>query len=251
MFFDEFDNITILIIAVAFLIGGLSKGVVGFGLPLITIPIMANVLPVPAAIALTATPILVSNLFQTFQGGRHGAVLSRFWPYVVMMIGGVLIGAQILTRANHNTIAIIVGSLLLIFVASQFMSLQPAISVEAERWLNPLIGGVSGLLGGVSSMFGPIAISYLVALKLSKDEFISTIGLFYLVGIVPLYATLLITGTIARDEIIASVLACIPLYIGLLFGAWLRRHISQRLFQRGLLIALVFVSVNLIRRGLM
>jgi uncharacterized membrane protein YfcA len=251
MFFTEFDQFTLIIIAAAFVAAGISKGVIGFGLPLISIPIMATVMPVPSAIALTAAPILLSNIYQTFQGGRHGAALRRFWPLVITMVMGVLIGAQILTRADHDTIAVIVGTLLLCFVAMQFLSIQPHIPAEAERWLNPVIGIVSGFLGGVSSMFGPVTISYLVALKLSKDEFISTIGLFYLIGIIPLYATLVITGVIARDEIIGSALACIPLYAGLLFGTWLRRYISQTLFQRGLLIALIFVSLNLIRRGVM
>ena len=89
-----------------------------------------------------------------------------------------------------------------------------------------------------------------MALKLPKDMFISTIGVFYLFGITPLYATLVATGVIARDEIIGSVLVCIPLYAGLLFGTWLRGRISQSLFQRTLLISLVLISLNLIRRGL-
>ncbi len=249
MIFSDFDTFTTLTIVLAFMLAGVSKGVIGFGLPLISIPIIATILPVPVAIALTAAPILFSNLFQTLQGGRQGAVLRRFWPFVVAMIIGVLFGAQILTRADQSTVSVIVGSFLLLFVTTQFMSLRPNISMEAERRLNPVIGAVSGLLGGVSSMFGPIAITYLVSLKLPKDEFISTIGLFYFVGILPLYATLVITGVIAQNEIIASVLACIPLYAGLFFGTWLRRHISQRLFQRVLLVAMVFVSLNLIRRG--
>ncbi len=250
MLFNEIDQLTLFVVVVAFLLAGVSKGLIGFGLPLISVPIMASVLPVPLAIALTAAPILLSNAFQTFHGKRHGAAFRRFWPLVVTLVIGVLIGAQFLARGDHDTIAVVVGTLLLLFVAVQFFEFRPNIPVAAERWMNPVIGLVSGLLGGVSSMIGPIAISYLVALKLPKDEFISTIGLFYLTGIVPLYVTLVVTGVVARDEIVASVLVCIPLYVGILFGTWLRGRISQALYQRALLIALVVVSLNLIRRGI-
>lgn len=250
MFLSEFDSLTLAVIAVAFIFGGLSKGFIGFGLPLVSIPVCATVVSVPLAIALTAAPILVSNLYQTFHGGRQGIVARRFWPYLVTLIAGVLIGAQILARADHETILVIVGSLLLIFVTAQFFDIKPDIPSKAERRLNPIIGFIAGLLGGVSSMFGPIAITYLVALKLPKDLFISTIGLFYLTGIVPLYVTLVVTGVISRDEIIASVLVCIPLYVGLWFGTWLRGRMSQELFQRALLIALVIISLNMIRGGL-
>ena len=134
----------------------------------------------PVAIALTAAPILLSNAFQAFHGKRHGAALRRFWPFIAMMVVGVLIGAQLLTRADHDTIAVVVGTLLLLFVTVQFFEFRPNIPVAAERRMNPWIGLVSGLLGGVSSMFGPIAISYLVSLKLPKDEFnrqLSVLGL--------------------------------------------------------------------------
>lgn len=250
MFFSEFDTFTILVIAAAFVLAGLSKGVIGFGLPLISVPICASVVSVPLAIALTAAPILLSNIYQAFQGGRQGLVTRRFWPLLVTLVVGVLAGAQVLTRADHNTIAVVVGTLLLVFVAAQLFDIKPNIPERAERRLNPVIGIVAGLLGGVSSMFGPIAITYLVALRLPKDMFISTIGVFYLFGIVPLYATLVVNGVISRDEIIGSVLVCIPLYAGLFFGTWLRDHISQALFQKALMVGLVLISLNLIRRGL-
>ena len=250
MTFSEFDIITLAVIAVAFVLAGLSKGFIGFGLPLISVPLCSSVVSVPLAIALTAAPSFLSNIYQAFHGGRQTVVLRRFWPLLLTLVPGVLIGAQVLARADHDAIAVIVGTLLLIFVLAQFFDIKPNIPARAERGLNPVIGIVSGLLGGVSSMFGPITITYLVALKLPKDMFISTIGVFYLFGIVPLYATLVITGVIARDEIIASFLVCIPLYAGLWFGTWLRGRMSQALFQRALLLGLVVISLNLIRRGL-
>lgn len=250
MLLTQFDQVTIVVVVLAFLLAGLSKGFIGFGLPLISIPITATVLPVPLAIALTAVPILVSNLFQTFHGGRHGAALRRFWPVVVMMAVGVSIGGQVLTRADHDTIAVIVGTLLLIFVSTQFLDLRPVVPLSAERRLNPLIGFVSGLLGGVSSMFGPLAITYLVALRLPKDEFITTIAMFYLVGIATLLSVLIVGQVISRDEIIASILVCVPLYAGMWLGTWLRGRISQVFFHRALLAGLILISLNLIRRGL-
>jgi len=250
MLFNESDTVTLAVIAIAFVLAGLSKGFIGFGLPLISVPICASVVPVPLAIALTAAPILVSNTYQAFHGRRHGVVARRFWPLLVTLVAGVLLGAQVLTRADQDTVAVFVGTLLLLFVTAQFFDFKPNIPARAERRLNPVIGFVAGLLGGVSSMFGSITITYLVALRLPKDMFISTIGVFYLFGNVPLYVTLFFTGVIGRDEIIASVLVCIPLYAGLLFGTWLRGRMSQILFQRVLLIALVIIGLNLIRRGL-
>ena len=94
MTFSEFDIITLAVIAVAFVLAGLSKGFIGFGLPLISVPLCASVVSVPLAIALTAAPILLSNIYQAFHGGRQTVVLRRFWPLLLTLVPGVLIGAQ-------------------------------------------------------------------------------------------------------------------------------------------------------------
>jgi uncharacterized membrane protein YfcA len=251
MYFSEFDTLTFAVIAIAFVLGGVSKGVVGFGLPLIAVPICASVVPVPLAIALTAAPVLISNVYQAFHGRRHGIVMRRFWPFLVTLVVGVLLGAQVLTRADHGLVAVIVGTLLLIFVVGQFFDFKPNIPSRAERRLNPFVGLLAGLLGGVSSMFGSIAVTYLVALRMHKDLFISSIGIFYLFGNTPLYGTLIVTGVMGRNEIIGTILVCLPLCAGLWLGTWLRGRISQVLFQRVLLVGLAVISLNLIRRGLM
>ena len=247
---SEFDIVTLLVIAAAFALGGISKGVIGFGLPLIAVPICASVVSVPLAIAITAAPVLVSNFYQAFHGGRQSIVMRRFWPFLVTLVLGVLLGAQVLTRADQGLVAVIVGTLLLIFVTAQYFDFKPVIPEQAERRLNPYVGICAGALGGVSGLFGSIVVTYLVALRVPKDLFITSIGVFYLFGNTPIYVTLYFTGVMGRNELIGTILVCVPLCVGLWFGTWLRSRISQKLFQRVLLVGLVIISLNLIRRGL-
>ena len=49
--------LSMVLIALAFFAGGLVKGVIGIGLPLVAVPIMATVLAPTTAIALPAVPI--------------------------------------------------------------------------------------------------------------------------------------------------------------------------------------------------
>ena len=249
MTLSELDVVAILIIGFAYLLAGLSKGAIGFGLPVITIPIVATVLPIHVAIALTAGPILFSNLFQAFKGADPVGVIGRFWPLILAMLVGTTIGSQILTRVNQETVLIIVGTVLLCFVALQGFSIRPVISHRAERILNPFVGMASGLLGGTAGILGPPFLIFLIALRLPKDVFVGSIGLLYLVGIIPLYVTLAVTGVFARDEAIVSGLACIPLFLGIFAGIWLRDRVSATLFQRALLVGVFVIGVNLIRRG--
>ncbi|MBT5108463.1 MAG: TSUP family transporter, partial [Rhodospirillaceae bacterium] len=97
MTFGEFDSVTLSVIAVAFLLGGFSKGGVGFGLPLIAMPIMANVISIPLAIGLLSVPIVASNTWQAFSSGLHGAMFRRFWTLILALVVATAAGAQILT----------------------------------------------------------------------------------------------------------------------------------------------------------
>ena len=249
MALGELDFIAILIIGLAYLLAGLSKGAIGFGLPIIAIPLVAIVLPAHIAIALTAAPILLSNSYQAFYRADPVGVIRRFWPLIVAMLIGSTIGSQILTRVDQHTASIIVGVVLLCFVALQGFSIRPEISHRGERILKPIAGMASGLLGGTTGILGPPFLILLVALRLPKDAFVGAIGLLYFIGIMPLYVTLVLKGVIARDEAILSGLVCIPLFAGMFAGAWLRGRISAKVFQRVLLIGIFAIGVNLIRRG--
>lgn len=249
MVFGEFDSVTLAVIALAFLLGGFSKGGVGFGLPLIAMPIMANVISIPLAIGLLSIPIIVSNIWQAFSSGLHVAMFRRFWTLIVALIAATALGAQILTRVDQAAISIFVGVLVALFVLSQAFSLRISVTEKTEVWLNPAIGLFSGFLGGISGIFGPPLLSFMVALKLPKGEFLCSIGLIYLIGTLPLYVTLIAKDVITMNDGVVSLAACAPMFVGVFIGAWIRNRVSQTVFRRVVLIILFMVSMNLIRRG--
>ena len=76
----EFDALTLTAFAAILLLGGLAKGVLGVGLPMITVPLLSTFILVPEAVALMYVPVLVTNIWQAFQGGYFRTALGRFWP---------------------------------------------------------------------------------------------------------------------------------------------------------------------------
>ncbi|MBT5809299.1 MAG: sulfite exporter TauE/SafE family protein [Rhodospirillaceae bacterium] len=249
MVFGQFDSVTLAVIALAFLLGGFSKGGVGFGLPLIAMPIMANVISIPLAIGLLSIPIVASNTWQAFSSGLHGAMFRRFWTLILALVVATAAGAQVLTRVDQAPISIFIGFLVALFVISQAFSLRLSVTEKAEARTKPVIGLLSGFLGGISGIFGPPLLSFLVALKLPKDEFMCAVGLIYLTGIFPLFGTLIANGVISADDGWVSLAACVPMFVGAIIGAWMRNRVSQTVFQRVVLIMLFLVALNLIRRG--
>ena len=77
-------------------LAGLVKGVIGIGLPLITIPALSFFVGVPQAIAIMSLPILVTNGYQAFASRELPRVARRFWPLLIPLLAGVVLGASLL-----------------------------------------------------------------------------------------------------------------------------------------------------------
>ncbi len=58
--------------------GGFIKGALGVGTPLLTVPMMAQVLPLQMAIAIMAIPVVVANIWQFAQAERSTEVVKQF-----------------------------------------------------------------------------------------------------------------------------------------------------------------------------
>jgi uncharacterized membrane protein YfcA len=246
----DLGGLTLALGLLTFLVAGTVKGTLGIGLPLVAVPLLATVLDLPTAIALMVVPVLTSNFIQALQGKRKLATLRRFFPLLLTLIPGTIIAAQFVSSIDLRTGSLVLGVIVVLFSISQLVRVEFAISTTQERFLNPVVGLFAGFLGGLSNLFGPPLIMYLVALKLEKDDFVTTIGLLFIVAAVTLYATLATVGVLTFENAAGSLVAAIPVMAGVFIGTRLRNHIDQKTFQRILMIVLVIVGLNLIRRGL-
>src|SRR4051812_21534850 len=90
-----------LIAAIAFLIAGLVKGVIGLGLPTVAIGLLGLVMPPAEAAALLVVPSLVTNIWQLAAGPSFMTLLLRLWP----MLMGICIGTWGATAAGAALLA--------------------------------------------------------------------------------------------------------------------------------------------------
>ena len=91
--------------------GGFIKGALGVGTPLLTVPMMAQVLPTQMAIAIMAIPVVVANIWQFTQAERSTEVVERFWPTFIAILIGTWFGVKILATIDEGTLMFLVGFL--------------------------------------------------------------------------------------------------------------------------------------------
>ena len=236
--------------AVGFVLGGLVKGVIGFGLPLIAVPILATVIDPKVAVAMMTVPVLCSNVWLVTVSGRLAALVGRFWPLIIMLSLCTFIGAQFFARMDARIASLMVGIGILLVCLAQAFPLRVNIQARQESWLGPVVGTIAGTMGGLTNFFAPALVAYLMALRVDKEMFVAAMALFFVVASTPLFGSLAMHSVLDLDVLLVSALATLLVLLGLAIGAALRRVIPQGTFEKILLGGLVLIGLNLIRKGL-
>lgn len=244
------DPATIALLFGVLMVAGVVKGTIGFGLPLVAVSILMQFLSKEWALALMILPVVLSNLFLGVEGRLFLPSLRRFWPAIVALCVGIMLGAHSLGALPQEAFSMIIGLVVIGFALAEQFRLVLPVSPARERSVGVAAGLVGGLLGGVSTAFGPLLIMYLTALRLDKAAFIAAIGAIWTFGSLALIVAFNRAGILVGERFAWSLAACLPVGIGLWVGSRLRGRIAQGPFRRLVTVALFLLGANLIRRAL-
>ncbi len=237
-------------LAAALFLGGVIKGAIGFGLPLISVPLMALAVDIRIALALMTIPIFASNIRQAIRGGMIGEILRRFWWLLLALALGFVLGGVLLVRLDADYLLAVVGLAVIVFVLSSLGGPPRALPRSLERPLGLAAGVVGGILGALSTFFGPPIVMYLVALQLPPRLLVATIGAIWLWGGILLIGTYTSAEILTWQLALLSVLCIAPVLVGQMAGEWLRERINQRLFRAATLSVLFVIGVSMLRHAL-
>ena len=236
------------LLAGAFVLGGLVKGALGIGLPMVAVPLLSLGLPPAQAIALMAVPVLASNGWQAWDSGISWPGVRRFWPLLATLPVCTLLTVPYTLAMSDAMLRNLIAGAVLLAVVLNAMPLRMTVSPEKERWFSAAVGALSGVMGSVSALTGPLVISYLVSLRLAREVFVGTISVIYLRSAITLYGSMAGQGRINEREFLHSLLALVPMGLGMAAGRRLRGRLSETMFRRLLLGFLVTVALLLVLR---
>jgi uncharacterized protein len=236
----EHEGLHWAVIALAF--AGFVKGATGFGLPLLAVPALANVLGPKMAVIIMSIPTLIAGTAMAAQT-RSWEVIGSMGPLrwlIVTLVVGTVIGANLLASLNTTVIGIAVGLTAMAFTVIALKGQAIDIRDQAGR-LTPVVGTLAGVLNGTTNISGPLVAIYLRCLHLDKRTFIAAINLlFTCTGVVQIVAYLQL-GLYTSESITLSIGACIPIIVGIVAGLRANFLMGQKLFDRAVLV-LIFVS---------
>jgi uncharacterized membrane protein YfcA len=235
-----------LLVAAVFVLGGFVKGVVGLGLPTITMGLLSIVMLPAQAAALLVVPSLITNLWQ-IGGPGFIALLKRLGAMLVGVCAGVALGAGWLSGGAAASVGL--GVALIVYAALGLLHWRLHVRPALEPWLGPLVGVATGLVTAATGVFVIPAVPYLQALGMEKDELVRALGLSFLVSTIALGASLGLGGALHGPALAGSALAVAPALLGMGAGQWLRSRVKAETFKTMFFAGLLLLGAYLAVRG--
>jgi len=237
------------IILAIFFIAGTVKGVMGFGLPIITMSALPFLIPVEQAIVLSAIVQPFTNIMQLLTSGGIKRAISLSWPVIIALLPGSLIGAWYLASLDSNTLLIFVGVTIFAFSALNLIGYQVTIPKSKSIVFGAGFGFIAGIFGVLTSLNGWAFIMYLVGLGATRQEFRSALAFLFLVSGFLISSSYWTLGLLSLQHVLIGGLALVAAFPGMWVGDRLGKRLPAEAFRKILLLALIFIGLLMIWRA--
>lgn len=169
----------LILIAAVFLIAGFVKGVVGLGLPTVSMGLLAVSMAPSRAIAIVIVPAIVTNIWQTFVGPHLRDILRRLWPLMIGTVIGCWLNAGALTGPHARYGTIVLGVLLVIYAIIGLNKFQFHVAPKNEKWVGGVVGVVTGVISASTGVQVIPSMPFMQAIGMEKDELVQALGVFF------------------------------------------------------------------------
>ena len=239
------DLQTLIIVGVAFAMGGILKGATGVGAPLIAVPVMTSFVDIRFAVAVFVVPNLVTNLIQSIIYRR--ALNNRLFLLILCLSAGIgaFAGSLMLYQASGGALEMMMAGLVLFYVGFRLCKPSWKLSMPIAHKINMPMGFLAGFLQGALGISAPATLTFLNAIKFERTEFIIIVSAFFMTMSLIQMPTLLYLGLLGAEHLVLGLLSVIPLIGCMPIGAFILRHATPNIFDKVILVILVGVAINL------
>ena len=243
------SNIDYLILAqviTIFLIGGVIKGLIGVGLPTVTLTLLSFIFDIKVSISIILLPIILTNLYQMFDGRHLKEIVNDVKVFQIVAFIFIFPGFYFLTLLDSNVILIILAIILIFNSSLGLAKKEIKFKSYKSKFFQFIIGGSTGLITGITSIYTMPFIFLIQTLKYSKDKVIQLMGLTFFIFSCTQFFLFSLNNMFNLKILFLSSISCLPIIMGFYFGTILRKKISENLFKVLLNLILIFMGILLL-----
>jgi len=245
-----------LFVGAAVVIQGISKSGFAGGAGILSVPLMMLVMKRPEDVAATLLPLLILCDMNAIYHHRKNKVWKHVMAIYVPAVVGILFGAVVWWLVGTEGVGEYKGAIKRFVGAIAMLFACYIIGKEtAAAWVERLKPGrktawAAGVTAGFTSTIahaaGPIVSLYMFAQNMGKTLFVGTVAwTFTLINLtkLPFYIAV---GLIRTDVLLFGLLLVWLIPIGSSLGKWMHHRISERAFNRVILVLIFIAGIQLL-----
>jgi len=234
----------------AFFLGGLVKGMIGFGLPLIAVSVLAHFLPPPLVFGICVVPPFFLNILQVGSVAAAREVAARFWPVLLGIFAAVAAGAFVTVDLDKHLPILGIGIVVTAFSLLSLSGWKP----EPRPKIAKAMGGVAGVVAGFTGVFsivpGPPLVMYLVYAGVEPRVFKAALGFFFIYTSIVLTAAFSGVGYLTPATAAIGAMAIVPAGVAMWLGSKLSDRLDSDFFRKSISALLLAMGCSLVFQGL-
>jgi uncharacterized membrane protein YfcA len=243
-------NVAFVLVLGVIVLATAVKAALGFGFPLIAVPLSTLFIGPRNAVLLIAIPVVVTNFAILLRGGGTREDLRRFGILLLGVVVGTVASAPFLGRLNPALLTMVVGVTAVVFAGLSFWDLVPDLPRRAERYAGPAVGLFAGIVGGVTGIFAPPIAAYIHSLRVAKRVFVFWLTASFMLGGLTQAVSYYRLGLYTPTVVLYAALACIPALLGTRLGLWIQDRLPADLFRRLVLVLVLVTGISLVAQSL-
>lgn len=232
-------------IAVAFLIAGFVKGVIGLGLPTVSMGLLAVSMPPVQALTIVIVPAIVTNIWQTFVGPYLRDIVRRLWPLMLGTALGIWYAAGLLTGPYARYGTIVLGILLVIYAITSLVKVVFTVARAHEKWVGGIVGLITGVVAAATGVQVIPSMPFMQSIGMEKEELVQALGVFFTVATLAQAFNLTSAGLLNASTALPGIIAMVAAFTGMFVGQAVRTRMHPDTFRRWFLIAMMLLGVYL------
>jgi uncharacterized protein len=236
----------LIFIAAAFLLAGFIKGVIGLGLPTVSMGLLAVTMPPSQALAIVIAPAIITNIWQTFVGPYLRNIIIRLWPLMLGTAFGIWLNGDMLTGPYARYGTIILGILLAIYATISLRKFTFSVAPSNEKWIGGIVGVITGVISAATGVQVVPSMPFMQSIGMEKDELVQALGVYFTVATLALAFNLTTAGLLSAATALPGLIALVTSFVGMFIGQAVRTRMDPDTFRRWFLIAMIFLGIYLV-----
>lgn len=233
--------------ALIVLVSYIVLAIAGFGSALLSISMLALVLPVKMVIPL----VLIVDFIATAGTGlrfRHDIAIDEIKPILVPMLSGLAAGVLLLVRLPAKWILVALGIFILGYGLHSLLT--PPRKRSYSRWWAIPVGLSGGLISGLFGMGGPMYVIYLNGRIAEPSRLRATLSTMFTLNTGVRLVLFLVSGLLLQRELWLLALGLMPfMLLGLFLGHRLHLRLTPAHIARVIAILLLLTGVSILTKA--